>query len=267
MGYTSTFFGQIRIDPPLNAAETTYLECFAATRRMRMKDGRGPYFVLPPGAADHRENNVQPITQPGTWCQWVPVDDGAALAWDGGEKFYGAEPWMRYLIEHFLRPEARASQAPAPPPPAVRRTGLGRLLSLVRREPAPPAPTGTDRDPQFAEFTFNHQCNGTILVSGEEYPDLWRLDVQANVVTSRHYLLSGNLPEAWEEEGRTDWHEVIFALESDPQEAMEKLESFLDALPEDQDRLGLRPFLRDLAAVLPPSEQEPLTLLLDRRGM
>jgi len=26
--------------------------------------------------------------QPGLWCQWIPSDDGTAIEWDGGEKFY-----------------------------------------------------------------------------------------------------------------------------------------------------------------------------------
>ena len=42
--------------------------------------------------------------QPGLWCQWIPNDDGTALEWDGGEKFYEYEDWLRYLIEHFLAP-------------------------------------------------------------------------------------------------------------------------------------------------------------------
>jgi len=42
--------------------------------------------------------------QPGLWCQWVPNSEGTVLAWDGGEKFYEYEDWLRYLVEHFLAP-------------------------------------------------------------------------------------------------------------------------------------------------------------------
>ena len=49
----------------------------------------------------------QPWAQPGLWCQWVPSEDGAFLAWDFGEKFYEYDAWLRYLIEHFLKPWGR----------------------------------------------------------------------------------------------------------------------------------------------------------------
>lgn len=42
--------------------------------------------------------------QPGLWCQWVPNESGTAIVWDGGEKFYEYVEWLRYLVEHFLRP-------------------------------------------------------------------------------------------------------------------------------------------------------------------
>jgi hypothetical protein len=42
--------------------------------------------------------------QPGLWCQWVPSEDGQAIEWDGGEKFYEYEAWLRYIVENFLKP-------------------------------------------------------------------------------------------------------------------------------------------------------------------
>jgi hypothetical protein len=50
------------------------------------------------------EYNRPPEGQPGLWCQWVPKEDGSALVWNGAEKFYFYEEWLRYLIEHFLAP-------------------------------------------------------------------------------------------------------------------------------------------------------------------
>lgn len=41
---------------------------------------------------------------PGIWCQWVPSEDGGALEWDGGEKFYSYEEWLTFLLDHFLTP-------------------------------------------------------------------------------------------------------------------------------------------------------------------
>lgn len=269
MGYTTSFFGRIQISPPLNEAEVAYLKRFASTRRMKFREG--PYFVDQPGDGGQDDGpNVIDINepsegQPGLWCHWVPVEDGTALTWDGGEKFREAEAWMRYVIDHFLRPGAKV--ASPVPPLRPHPSGLGKLLSLFRSRPAAEQVTPVWPDPQFAAFTFDHHCNGIIVASGEEYPDLWRIDVQDNVVTARYYELPGELSDN-PEEGELRWDDVIFALESEPEEAIDKLDAFLEALPPDHpDRLGLAPFLRDLAGVLPPAQQEALTQLLDRRGM
>jgi hypothetical protein len=50
------------------------------------------------------DHNRPPRGQPGLWCQWVPNKDGSAVVWDEGEKFYDYVAWIKYLIEHFLRP-------------------------------------------------------------------------------------------------------------------------------------------------------------------
>jgi len=56
-----------------------------------------------------REDNIidynePPSTQPGLWLQWIPTDDGTALHWDEGEKFYEYIDWMKYLIKKILAP-------------------------------------------------------------------------------------------------------------------------------------------------------------------
>ncbi len=48
--------------------------------------------------------NREPEDQPGLWCQWTPNEDGTAMRWDGGEKFYSYVEWLQYLVEHFLGP-------------------------------------------------------------------------------------------------------------------------------------------------------------------
>lgn len=42
--------------------------------------------------------------QPGLWCQWVPSEDGTMIVWDEGEKFYEYVAWLKYIVEHFLKP-------------------------------------------------------------------------------------------------------------------------------------------------------------------
>ena len=52
-----------------------------------------------------QENNQKILEgkcQPGLWCQWTVSDDGNALEWDGGEKFYYYIEWLKYLINNFF---------------------------------------------------------------------------------------------------------------------------------------------------------------------
>lgn len=157
MGYTTEFTGRVAVSPPLNEAEIGYLRKFAGTRRMRR--GKGPYFVDGTGYAGQGHDpdiigyNEPPEGQPGLWCKWEPADDGTAIAWNGAEKFYYADTWMAYLIDHFLAPGAAASHASG------------------------------DAAAYFTEFTFDHVLNGEIDAQGEEYDDQWRLVVQDNVVS------------------------------------------------------------------------------------
>lgn len=149
MGYTTDFSGQVKVDPPLNAEEITFLTKFNKTRRMDRT--HGPYFVDGSGfhGQDHDNDivdfNRPPKGQPGLWCQWTPTEDGTAIEWDGGEKFYESAEWMKYLIEHFLKPDALAkNQLP---------------------------------------FLQGHTCNGEIEAVGEDPDDRWKLVVINNRVS------------------------------------------------------------------------------------
>ncbi|MFW5419232.1 hypothetical protein J0910_21675 [Nocardiopsis sp. CNT-189] len=174
MGYTTAFIGQVTVTPPLNEHEVAYLTKFSRTRRVDR--GNGPYYVEDASgsatrdasgyatrgassyatehAADVRDFDRPPEGQPELWCKWVPSGDGAAIGWDESEKFYGAEEWMRYLIDHFLRPGAHAQADPGPVPPA-----------------------------EFAGFTFDHSVSGVIEAEGEDLEDRWHLVVADNRVT------------------------------------------------------------------------------------
>jgi len=58
---------------------------------------------------DHEDNvidhNRPPSTQPSLWCQWRPNEEGDAIEWDGGEKFYEYIPWITYIIKSILAPK------------------------------------------------------------------------------------------------------------------------------------------------------------------
>jgi hypothetical protein len=128
MGYDTTFTGRVTIEPPLDAAEVAFLKQFSKT--------------------DHRDGNF-----PGYWCQWVTSEDGTAIVWDEGEKFYDAEEWMRFIIQNFLAPGIRVTAG---------RTPETKSLTVLRR---------------------NHILNGVINAEGEEAGDIWKIVVKDNVVT------------------------------------------------------------------------------------
>lgn len=129
MGYTTDFFGELRIEPALNPAQIAYINQFSSTRRMKRKASvaetmsdpvreavglpigiDGEFFV---GSTENCgqnkdasivEYNGSPSNQPGLWCQWIVSEDGTKLAWDGGEKFYSYVEWLQYMIKHFFDP-------------------------------------------------------------------------------------------------------------------------------------------------------------------
>lgn len=131
MGYTTEFEGAFKIEPALKPEHKAYLAKFADVRHMRrdpiaaekMPDPLRHAVDLPIGVEgehyvgstahagqDRRgeggvlDFNAEPSMCPGLWCQWTPSDDGAELAWDGGEKFYNYVEWLEYLIDTYLAP-------------------------------------------------------------------------------------------------------------------------------------------------------------------
>lgn len=147
MGYTTTFNGQVAVEPPLNPAEIAYLAHFADSRRHQRPDG--PYNTRNYGWGELAEDayNRPHDGQPGLWCQWIPTADGTGIEWDGNEKFYQATAWMRYVIDHFLKPGAHAQGQPG-----------------------------------FEAFTFDHTVTGLIKAQGDEPGDTWELIVVDNEV-------------------------------------------------------------------------------------
>jgi hypothetical protein len=137
MGYTTDFTGKFNLHKPLSPEHHAYLSAFADTRRMKRDAEKtalrpdplrlavglpvgdeGGYYVGAPGCSENdwekirgqehtpdvTDYNHSPNGQPGLWCKWVPTEDGTAIEWDGGEKFYGYTDWIIYLIQNFLAP-------------------------------------------------------------------------------------------------------------------------------------------------------------------
>jgi hypothetical protein len=173
MGYTTDFIGHIEIHPPLNTAEQHYLLAFAASRRYNRAGG--PYEVPGNPSAEHDERPAEIDTynapapgQPSLWCGWQPCWGGCCLSFDGREKFYGATEWLRYLIDHFLAPQAYAANS-----------GLAC----------------------FDDFGFDHVLDGIIAASRRDTRELYLIRVEHNIVREEtlhapdeRFLGAGPLP-------------------------------------------------------------------------
>jgi hypothetical protein len=116
MGYTTDFSGEFKLNRPLDEKMLNYLIKFNETRRMQRKvDSKygidGEFYIEGTGmAGQDREDNIldynkPPRTQPSLWCGWIPSNDGTAIVWDGGEKFYEYQEWIVYIIQNFLQPQ------------------------------------------------------------------------------------------------------------------------------------------------------------------
>lgn len=143
MGETVSYLGHVSIVPSLNQSEYDYL-C-AVTQ---------PDVDL--GGPDAED-------QSGRECAWEPCAHGCCLSWDGTEKFHAGQFWMRYLIDHFLRPGAHAA---------------GRGM------------------PKFAGFTFDHRMDGLIVGERSWSRQLFAIRVENNEVREEVLLRGEPLP--WE---------------------------------------------------------------------
>lgn len=116
MGYTTEFHGKFNITPKLSEDDRLYLTKFSETRRMKRDLSKinygidGEWYVDGEGYGGQDNDpsvvdyNSPPSNQPSLWCQWVPTEDGTALVWDEGEKFYKSAEWLKYLINRYLAP-------------------------------------------------------------------------------------------------------------------------------------------------------------------
>ncbi|GHO51164.1 hypothetical protein [Ktedonospora formicarum] len=140
MGYDRTFRGFFGLDKALQPEQSAYLRRFTEMRHVPrneellrgIPDPLRALVGLPLGeggmyftgmidedldaqlrTAEDSERwraeeeglwRMEAINFPSSRCQWVPKFHGTAIGWDGEEKFYGAVGWLRFLIEHFLRP-------------------------------------------------------------------------------------------------------------------------------------------------------------------
>lgn len=150
--YCTEIIGTFEISPGLNRDESEYLIAFSETRRWWRS--AGPYVVLPhpklPEPFDDPALYETPHPgEPDLCCGWIPAPGGHELAFNGSSEFGRPGMWLRYLINHFLRSDAKAS-----------RSG----------------------DPAFSRFTFNHTVSGVAAARSPGNGRLWLIQATDNVV-------------------------------------------------------------------------------------
>lgn len=62
----------------------------------------GEFAVSPPLTREHKRDLEELIEDNDYECQWVPNDDGTAIVWDEGGKFYDYVDHLKDMITEFL---------------------------------------------------------------------------------------------------------------------------------------------------------------------
>lgn len=139
MGYTIEYIGRFTLNKPLTKEQFQFLKDFSATRHYhrvwKPEDNNGINWVDPEDkfAPNYEDEEYQKVLytkpydnekrkaydlehyncidynginpgMPGLWCQWIPTEENQGIEWDGCEKFYEAQAWLKFIIENYLKP-------------------------------------------------------------------------------------------------------------------------------------------------------------------
>lgn len=127
--------GRVRVIPPLNEAEREFLR--------DVGDGGGTLRGTPTGRGD--------LGVPFARLAWRPCERGCCLTWDSSELSRHLAATLRFLVDHLLRPGAKAA--------------------------------GHRR---FPDFTCDHVLDGVVVVQRYDDPHPHVVRVRANVVEQLH---------------------------------------------------------------------------------
>lgn len=173
MGLHTTYVGHVTIEPPLSAQEVDVLRGVNRTRHWDHPQGMLRIATHPadderPGDDVATYNRPAPGA-PGLWCPWTACERGHCLTWDGVEKPYEGERWLRWLIDVLLRPGAQVA---------------GTVWARERG------------------LTCDHRLDGMLVGERRETVELFALEVTGNEV-ARRLLLPGEIgADEWDYRGR-----------------------------------------------------------------
>lgn len=153
MGERVATIGHMDVRPALNDEEYSYLTGFAESRRWRRPEGGlwvapTPFDFGDDRAYDREDYNTPPDGQPSLWCSWRPSCEGRCLSVvDIEQQPRQLVGWLRFLIDEFLSPQARA---------------VGH--------------------PGFEDFSFDHEVSGVVVTHHQGSGQLALIQASGGVV-------------------------------------------------------------------------------------
>jgi hypothetical protein len=168
MGLHTTYVGHVTIEPALSAQEVDVVRGVNRTRHWHHPEGALRIAAHPaddePVEGDVATSNRPARGAPGLWCPWTACERGHCLHWDGAEKPYQGEGWLRWLIDVLLRPNAHVAD-----------TSWARERGL----------------------TCDHRLDGMLVGERQETVELFALEVAGNDVTRRLLLPGETDADEW----------------------------------------------------------------------
>lgn len=161
MGFNSAYLGYLTISPPLNSAEVEWLSGFADWAGL--PDGDPYSLPMNPRAAlaqafHDAGGSMSPTGNVPYGVQhWRVCEHGDRISWHRSEKSNDAIAALRFLVDHYLGPGARAQ--------------------------------GSD-NPDFADFTFDHRLDGVVAGARDDTDELFLVRV-CDSVFSHETVVAG----------------------------------------------------------------------------
>jgi hypothetical protein len=125
MGYHTGFQGEFELEPPLHAAQVTYLHAFVKIRHGQRNIYQIKHLPDPIREAvgleigqdglyctSDQANNVDVYSNynsvaasaPDLYCPWTVSADGSKLCSSHPDKAHSPKEWLEFLVQHFLIP-------------------------------------------------------------------------------------------------------------------------------------------------------------------
>lgn len=153
MSHDTEYLGHLTVTPPLNPAEVEWLSGFADWGAISDGDPyrlpMNPRAELVHAFAQRNGAMRQPGIVPAGVRDWRVWANGVGISWQRAPNSNDAEATMRFLVDHYLRPDARAKH-------------LG----------------GDD----FAQFTFDHRLDGVVAAWRSDTEELYLIRVEDNEI-------------------------------------------------------------------------------------